>query len=157
MYYGLAHPESVIGSDAFVYTVRATGETALSWDIPTDAVNGHPRGSGTHALFLRLVREKKVDIPLMTAISKMTNMITDYLAENGVSQMKQKGRIQVGKDADITIFDPATVTDNSTMQNGGLQSTGIPYVICNGTLVVKDSECVENVFPGKPVFGDAKK
>jgi len=157
MYYGLAHPESVIGSDAFIYTVRATGETAFSWDIAPDSVNGHPRGSGTHALFLRLVREKKVDIPLMTAISKMTNMISDYLAENGVSQMNQKGRIQVGKDADITIFDPATVTDNSTMQNGGLQSTGIPYVICNGTLVVKDSECVENVFPGKPVWGDGKK
>lgn len=156
MYNGLAHPDVVIGSDAFPYTVRATGETALSWDVKPDEVNGHPRGAGTHALFLKLVREKKVDIPLTLAVSKMTWMIADFLENNGCSQMKNKGRIQVGKDADITVFDPATVTDNSTMKDGGLQSTGIPYVICNGCLVVKDSECVENVFPGKPVYGDAK-
>jgi hypothetical protein len=42
------------------------------------------------------------------------------------------------------------------MKDGGLPSTGIPYVICNGTLVVKDSVCVENVFPGQAVWGDGK-
>ena len=80
-------------------------------------------------------------------------MIASYLEDNGVPQMANKGRIQAGKDAEITIFDPATVADNATMQEGGLPSTGIPYVLVNGTVMVKDSETVDGVFPGKPVRG----
>lgn len=150
---GLAHPSSVVGSDAFPYTVRETGKLAIDWDTAFDSVNGHPRGAGTHARMLALVREKKVDIPLSLAISKMTYMIASYLEDNGVPQMANKGRIQAGKDADITIFDPATVKDIATMQDGGLPSTGIPYVLVNGTVMVKDSETVDGVFPGKPVRG----
>lgn len=39
------------------------------------------------------------------------------------------------------------------MQDGGLPSTGIPYVLVNGTVMVKNSETVYGVFPGKPVRG----
>jgi N-acyl-D-glutamate deacylase len=65
--------------------------------------------------------------------------------------MAHKGRVQVGADADITIFDPATIKDNSTPQQGGLPSTGIPYVVVNGTTVVKDSKVLKGVFPGQPI------
>ena len=147
----LAHPSTVVGSDAMPFTIKADGKTALDWDTPFDAVNGHPRGAGAHARMLRLVREKKIDIPLMLGISKMTYMIARYLEDNGVDQMADKGRIQVGKDADITLFDPETVIDNSTMEHGGLPSTGIPYVLVNGTVVVRDSKTVDDVFPGKPI------
>ena len=149
------HPTTVLGSDAFPYSVRETGKTAMDWDVPFDAVNGHPRGAGAHARLLSLVRDKKVDIPLSLAVSKMTYMIAQYLEDNGVPQMADKGRIQEGKDADITIFDPKTVQDNSTMKDGGLPSTGIPYVLVNGTVVVKDSETLNDVFPGKPIHGSA--
>ncbi len=54
-------------------------------------------------------------------------------------------------DADIVVFDPDTVTDNSTQANGALPSTGIPFVIVNGTIVVKDSKVLKGVYPGKPV------
>jgi N-acyl-D-aspartate/D-glutamate deacylase len=145
----------VVGSDAFPYTIRETGEAAEAWDVPFDAVNGHPRGAGTHARVLAWVREKKLDIPLSLAVSKMTYMIAQYLQDNGVPQMADKGRIQEGKDADITIFDPKTVQDNSTMKDGGLPSTGIPYVLVNGTVVVRDSESVDDVFPGKAIKGSA--
>lgn len=152
---GLAHPSVVLGSDAFAYTIRDSGEIALDWDVPFDSVNGHPRGAGTHAKLLSWVRDKTIDISLPLAVSKMTYMIADYLEANGVPQMADKGRVQVGKDADITIFDPATVQDNATMQDGGLPSTGIPYVLVNGTIVVRDSETVDGVFPGKPIHGSA--
>jgi N-acyl-D-glutamate deacylase len=102
------------------------------------------------------VREKKVDIPLSLAVSKMSFMIARYLEDNGVPQMANKGRIQVGRDADITIFDPETVQQNATMKDGGLPSTGIPHVLVNGTVVVKDSKVLKDVFPGKPVYGSAK-
>ena len=87
----------------------------------------------------------------MLAISKMTFMPAKFLQENGVSQMANKGRIQLGKDADLTIFDPAAVKDNATPQMGTLPSTGIPYVIVNGTIVVKDSKVLKDVFPGQPI------
>jgi N-acyl-D-aspartate/D-glutamate deacylase len=152
---GLAHPNSVLGSDAFPYTNRETGETVIDFDTPFDAVDGHPRGAGSHGRLLQWVREKKIDIPLSLAVSKMSYLIAQYLEDNGVPQMADKGRIQEGKDADITIFDPETVQENATMKDGGLPSTGIPYVLVNGTVVVRDSETVDNVFPGKPVRGSA--
>ena len=60
----------------------------------------------------------------------------------GLESMKERGRLQKGKVADITIFDPKTITDNSGFKVGqhGIPSTGIPYVIVNGTIVVKDSK-----------------
>jgi len=127
---------------------------ALDWDTPFDGVNGHPRGAGSHARLLRWAREKTVDIPLNLAVSKMTYMIASFLEANGVPQMAKKGRIQEGTDADITIFDPETVTDNSTMEDGGLPSTGIPYVIVNGAVVVRGSEVRKDVFPGNAIKGN---
>jgi N-acyl-D-aspartate/D-glutamate deacylase len=147
----LAHPGTVLGSDAFPYTIRESGRVALDWDTPFETVNGHPRGAGTHARLLRWAREKTVDIPLSLAVSKMTYMIASFLEKNGVPQMATKGRIQEGMDADITVFDPESVTDNATMEAGGLPSTGIPFVVINGTLVVKDSRVLKGVYPGKAI------
>jgi N-acyl-D-glutamate deacylase len=123
---------------------------ASDWDTPYEAIQGHPRQAGTSSKMLRLVREKKL-MPLTTAISKMSYMVAKFLEENGVPQMAYKGRIQLGADADITIFDPDSVTDNSTMQQAGLPATGIPYVVVNGTVVVKDSKVLKGVYPGRPV------
>jgi len=146
----LAHPTSLIGSDAFPYNMKSDGSIVYDWDTPYDAVNGHPRSAGTHALVLQMVREKNL-MPLMLAISKMTYMPAKFMQDNGIAQMAHKGRLQVGADADITIFDPKTVKQNATPANGGLPSTGIPYVIVNGTIVVKDSKVLKDVFPGKPI------
>ncbi len=152
----LANPNTVLGSDAFPYTIRASGEAALDWDVPFEAVNGHPRGAGSHARLLRWVRDKTIDIPLSLAVSKMSFMIASFLEKNGVPQMANKGRIQEGKEADIAVFDPETVTDNATMKDGGLPSTGITHVLVNGTVVVRNSLNIDDVFPGKPVYGSGK-
>jgi N-acyl-D-glutamate deacylase len=53
--------------------------------------------------------------------------------------------------ADITIFDPQTVTDNSTYAKGTLPSTGILHVIVNGTIVMKSQEPLKGVSPGQPI------
>ncbi len=146
----IAHPTSLIGSDAFPYSHKSDGSLVFDWDTPYDAVNGHPRGAGTHALVLQMVREKNL-MPLMLAISKMTYMPAKFLQDNGIPQLAHKGRLQVGADADVTVFDPATVKQNATPQDGGLPSTGIPYVVVMGTIVVEDSKVLEGVFPGQPI------
>ena len=73
------------------------------------------------------------------------------LGTMGLKSMQERGRMQEGMVADITIFDPEKVTDNATYEKGTLPSTGIPYVVVNGTIVVKDSKVLKGVNPGQPI------
>ncbi|MBE8574686.1 amidohydrolase family protein [Vibrio sp. OPT18] len=151
----LAHESTIVGSDAFPL-MKEDGMMAYSWNTSYEGLQGHPRAAGTQARVLKMVREDNL-MPLMSAVSKMSYMPAKFLQDNGIDQMSQKGRIQVGADADITMFDPETVTDNSTLKEPGLPSTGIPYVVVNGTVVVEDSKVLPNVYPGKAVRNSVTK
>jgi N-acyl-D-aspartate/D-glutamate deacylase len=108
----------------------------------------HPRGQGTFSRVLGYyVREERV-LDLMTALRKMTLMPAQRL-EKRAPVFRNKGRIRVGADADITVFDPATVIDKATYEEPLQYSEGIQFVFVNGTLVVKDGKLVEGVFPGR--------
>ena len=65
--------------------------------------------------------------------------------------MRQKGRIAIGSDADLTIFDPTTVQDRATYQNPAEYSAGIVHVLVGGVSVVKNGELQEGVMAGRPV------
>jgi len=120
------------------------------WDTPYDKIpNTHPRLAGTRGTCFRIAREK--DIPLMQIIAASSYNAAKYLGDTGLKAMQERGRIQKGKIADITIIDPKTVKDNSTYAKGTLPTTGIPYVIVNGTIVVKDSKVLKDVNPGQPI------
>lgn len=54
--------------------------------------------------------------------------------EEVAPSMRLKGRIQVGADADITVFDTKTIIDNATFNQGLANSSGVHYVIVNGNL-----------------------
>ena len=140
-----SRPTTIVGSDAMPYLFE-DGYTG-DWDKPFGAGNGHARGAGAHARILRMAREND-SISLMTALSKMTYQPAAFI-EDYVPQMKVRGRIQEGSAADITIFNPDTVTDNATPKIGenSLPSTGIPYVIVNGQVVV-DNSVVQKVDAG---------
>jgi N-acyl-D-glutamate deacylase len=146
----MAAPGVVVVSDGMA--IQDAKGQYYPWDSPYEGKSVHPRSAGTRAKVLRMVREDKV-MPLMEAISKMSYLHAKYFDElGGISQFRTKGRVQVGADADIVVFNPDTVTDNSTYEPGmgALPSTGIPYVLVNGVVVVKDS-IVQKVFPGKPI------
>lgn len=111
---------------------------------------GHPRVSGTYSRVLgRYVREQKA-LTLMQALRKMTLMPAQRL-ELRVPAMKHKGRIQVGADADLAIFNPETVLDQSTYREPAKPPLGIEYVLVNGVIVVNRGKIEQSVFPGKPV------
>ena len=113
---------------------------------------GHPRSAGTHARILgRFVRERKV-ISLMDAVRKMTLLPARRL-ERVDPNMKHKGRLQPGADADLVVFDPATVIDRSTFERPAQYSAGIVHVLVNGTFVVRDSSIVAGVAPGRAIRG----
>ena len=111
---------------------------------------GHPRTAGTFSKVLgRYVRDAHA-LTLMEAISKMTLMPAQRL-EARVPAMKKKGRLSVGADADITIFDAARVMDRSTYREPSLPPVGIEHVIVNGVSVVANARAVDGVAPGKAV------
>ena len=125
----------------------------LSWDTPYDKLpNAHPRGSGTYAKAIRLAREN--NIPLMQIVAMSSYNSAAPLGKMGLKAMQERGRMQEGMVADITIFDPEKVTDNATYKKGTIPSTGIPYVVVSGNIVVKDSKVLKDVNPGQPIRYD---
>ena len=122
----------------------------LNWDTPYEKLpNTHPRTAGTYAKALRLTREH--NIPLMQIIAMASYNSATPLGKMGLKSMQERGRLQKVMVADITIFDPEKVTDNATYEKGTLPSTGIPYVVVSGTIVVKDSKVLKDVNPGQPI------
>ena len=150
----MKRPGIIVGSDGMPWVM----EDGYGGPYETEygKGKGHPRGAGTHAKILRMVREEQT-ISLMEAIGKMTYLPAKFLGPM-VPQMTTRGRIQENMTADITIFNPETVTDNSSFEDGKntLPSSGIPYVIVNGTLVVKDSE-ITDARPGLAIRNEIKQ
>ncbi len=111
---------------------------------------GHPRTSGTYSRVLgKHVREEGT-LTLMEALRKMTIEPARRL-ETYVPAMDDKGRLRSGADADITVFDPATVIDRSTYTQAAIPSEGVRYTLVNGVLVVDGGELVPDARPGRPV------
>ena len=143
-----ALPGVVYASDAMM--LPGGWDDSLPITTPYDKVpNTHPRLAGTRGTCLRLAREN--DIPLMDILANTSYNAANYLGKSGLKAMQERGRLQKGMVADITIIDPENVRDNSTYADGTKPTTGIPYVIVNGTIVVRDSEVLADVNPGQPI------
>jgi N-acyl-D-aspartate/D-glutamate deacylase len=133
----IASPLSMVASDGFIENGR-----------------GHPRTSGTYAKVLgRYVRDESA-VPLMEALRKMSLEPARRL-ERRTPDMTKTGRVRVGADADLTIFNAATVIDRATYENAGIPSAGIPFVVIGGQVIVDGGELTA-ARPGRAIRAAVK-
>jgi len=129
------HPAMMIGIDAF-----AVDQTRQSKDNPPSYPNQNSYG-GFACYLRRSVREAKI-----MSIEEAVRKITSSPAEK--FKLTDRGVLRVGAIADITIWDPETITDKGNQIEPRQLPEGIPYVIVNGETVIKDSRHT-GATPGK--------
>lgn len=128
---GLMVPWIMMGSDAILQA----------------GANNHPRASGTFARLLgRYVREENL-LTLRDALAKMT-ILPARRMEGMLPGLRRKGRVQLGADADLVLFDPATIADQATVEDPTRRSAGIHAVLVNGRPVLRHGELRPSELPG---------
>jgi len=140
----------VMSDDTLDRSISHPGVMIASDAVDLENGEGHPRTAGTFSRVLgHYVRERGL-ISLPDAIARMTILPARRL-EASVPAMARKGRLSVGADADITVFDPATVAERATYAEPAQASRGIFAVLVEGTPVVRDGVPIEGAMPGRPV------
>lgn len=122
--------------------------------IASDGAAGHPRNAGTFGrVYDQYVRQRGT-LTVMEAVRKMSYMPAVRL-EKSTPLARRKGRLQVGADADVVVFDPKTFKDQSTFEKPNVPSTGVQYLLVNGTVVVDSGKLVEGAVPGRAIVSSA--
>jgi dihydroorotase len=131
---GLESSLTMIGSDA----------------ILEEGNNNHPRAAGCFTRTLgHYVRDQQT-LSLVDALAKMTIKPAQRL-EGAAPALRKKGRLQRGADADITIFDPATVADRATIDQPAQEAVGVDWVLVLGQPVKTPDGLQRDVLPGQPI------
>lgn len=133
----VASPLTMIASDGFIENGR-----------------GHPRTSGTYAKVLGRYTRDQGALTLMDALRKMTIEPARRL-EARVPDMANKGRVREGADADLVVFDPATVIDRATYMDATIPSDGFAFVLVGGVPVVDQGALMPEGRPGRAVRAPA--
>lgn len=111
--------------------------------------NGHPQDSGTFPKFFRLMVRETGILTFSEAIAKCTNLPAQKM------NLKGKGSLKPGSDADVVVFDPEIITDTSDYPGLGQPDSpplGLEHVLVNGTPVVKNGLLLQDSRPGKAVL-----
>lgn len=143
--------DGIIASDTIRYSVKDHILTEAAWPLPK-GVAGHPRSAATFTKVLgEYVRERKL-LPLPDAIRRAT-LLPARLLERVAPSMQRKGRISVGADADIIIFDPTTVGAVATYARPAEHARGMRHVLVGGVFLIRDGKLIVSARPGRPILG----
>jgi N-acyl-D-glutamate deacylase len=142
-------PGGVIASDGGNWSVDGKRVADHTWPLP-DAAQSHPRSAGTFARFLRVYARERKAISWLEAIAK-ASLYPARVLEDAVPQMRAKGRIQPGMDADLVVFDPESVSDRASFERPAQTSVGFQYVLVNGQVLVDDGALRTDRLPGKAI------
>ncbi|MBE4079936.1 amidohydrolase family protein [Vibrio parahaemolyticus] len=143
-------PSAAIASDAMPW-MDSKGQVIEGdvWPLPSDAI-AHPRSIACYTRFIsKYVNEYKA-ISLVEAMERCS-LNACRIIENSVPQMKNKGRVQVGKDADLVIFKLEDIKVLATFEAPNALSEGMHHVIVNGTPIIVNGELQLDVNPGEPI------
>jgi len=155
----ILHPRILIESDEMFWMFMDDHDHVINyegdaWPLPENTFS-HPRSNGTFAKILRsYVRERGL-LTMQEALRKMTLMPAQTL-EGFVPQMKKKGRLQEGMDADIVVFNPETIGDVGTYEKPNQPAKGVQTLVVNGELVVDGGELILAAAPGRPIRRDVQ-
>ena len=144
-----AVPPAGRGPDPDASPSAGTRPDPDTWPLPPQAFT-HPRTAGTFGRALRLLTRDGGPLELAEALAKCS-LGPARLLEGHVPAMRRKGRVAEGADADLVVFDPATITDQATYAASTRTTTGISHVLVNGTFVVRDAQLARDALPGRPV------
>jgi N-acyl-D-amino-acid deacylase len=151
--------DSRVGTVYFLMSEEnITRQIALPWvsfgsDAESQATEGvflksnpHPRAYGNVARLLgRYVREQKA-VPLEEGIRKLTSLPAKNL------RIRRRGTLAPGFQADVAVFDAATIADHATFDKPHQYATGMRHVFVNGVQVLRDGEHT-GAKPGRVVRG----
>jgi len=150
----ILHPRILVESDEMFWMFMDEHNQVINyegndWPLPKEAFS-HPRSNGTFAKILRsYVRERQL-MSMQEALRKMCLMPAQTI-EDFVPQMKKKGRLQEGMDADIVVFNPETISDVGTYTEPNQPAIGVQSLLVNGVQVIADGELILEAAPGQPI------
>ena len=124
----LAHPQAMVCSDGGAFAKEGPARTG----------HPHPRGLGTFPRVLGYYVRERNALTLEQAVHKMTGKTAARL------RLADRGRVAAGAAADLVVFDPATVLDRATFEEPFQYPAGIPHVVVNGVIALRDGERVGN-------------
>jgi N-acyl-D-glutamate deacylase len=148
-------PGGAIASDSVPWTIEGEMVTKDIWPLPTTA-KSHPRSAGTFSHFLMEYVRQRQSVSLLEAVRKLT-LIPAQIVEPASPQMAGKGRIQIGADADIDVFDLSALADKATFSVPAQPSVGMRWVLVAGVPIIANGQLLRDQLPGKPIRGPVRR
>ncbi|HEY7010520.1 MAG TPA: amidohydrolase family protein [Jatrophihabitantaceae bacterium] len=147
----LAFPDAIVASDAMPVLWPDGRRESLDWPLPPGAAT-HPRTAGTFTRTLRRMVRETGTWTWLEAFRRCSYLPARLL--DGVApDVRAKGHLGAGADADIVVLDPATVTDRASYLDPARPSRGVRHLLVGGTFVIRDGALQTEAMSGGPLRG----